>query len=141
MQVACDHCGAEYELDESEITGRGVRITCPSCSHVFVVYQPKKEESFEIEVDLQLDDNGELSMDLDEMLGAVIADVEQDVDTPEQAPQAESLHQNRLFQRHPLKIRSRHNLTLPCLKRVWMKVSAPIETESQRRSRVSRCLL
>ena len=46
MQVACDHCGAEYDLDKSEITGRGVRITCPSCSHVFVVYQTKEEESF-----------------------------------------------------------------------------------------------
>ncbi len=76
MQVACDHCGAEYDLDKSEITGRGVRITCPSCSHVFVVYQTKEEESFELEVDLELDDNGELSMDLDGMLESLIADVE-----------------------------------------------------------------
>ena len=76
MQVACDHCGAEYDLDKSEITGRGVRITCPSCSHVFVVYQPKEEESFELEVDLELDDNGELSMDLDGMLESLMADVE-----------------------------------------------------------------
>ena len=78
MQVACDHCGAKYDLDESEITGRGVRITCPSCSHVFVVYQTKKEESFELEVDLELDDNGELSMDLDGMLESLIADIDED---------------------------------------------------------------
>lgn len=84
MQVACDHCGAEYELDESEITGRGVRITCPSCSHVFVVYQTKKEESFELEVDLELDDNGELSMDLDDMLESLIADVEESADVVQQ---------------------------------------------------------
>ena len=90
MQVACDHCGAEYDLDESEITGRGVRITCPTCSHVFVVYQPKKEESFEIEVDLQLDDNGELSMDLDEMLDSMMADVEASDETAVQESVVES---------------------------------------------------
>ena len=83
MQVACDHCGAKYDLDESEITGRGVRITCPSCSHVFVVYQTKKEESFELEVDLELDDNGELSMDLDGMLESLIADIDEDNEGPQ----------------------------------------------------------
>ena len=82
MQVACDHCGAEYELDESEITGRGVRITCPSCSHVFVVYQTKKEESFELEVDLELDDNGS-GMDLDGMLESLIADNDEDNEGPQ----------------------------------------------------------
>ena len=85
MQVACDHCGAKYELDESEITGRGVRITCPSCSHVFVLYQPKKEDSFEIEVDLELDDNGELSMDLDDMLGAMMAEVEESISAQDES--------------------------------------------------------
>ena len=84
MQVACDHCGAEYDLDGSEIIGRGVRITCPSCSHVFVVYQTEKEESFELEVDLELDDNGELSMDLDGMLESLIADVEESADVVQQ---------------------------------------------------------
>ena len=87
MQVACDHCGAEYELDESEITGRGVRITCPSCSHVFVVYQTKKEGTFEMDVELELADNGELSMDLDDMLGDVMA--EMIGDAPEETPVTE----------------------------------------------------
>ena len=72
MKVACEHCSAEYEVEESEITGRGVRITCPSCSHVFVVYHTPKESSFEIDMDIELDDNGELSMDLDAMLNSII---------------------------------------------------------------------
>ena len=39
MIVTCDHCGARYRLDESKIPGRGARVTCPSCRHVFVVYR------------------------------------------------------------------------------------------------------
>ena len=42
MQVACDHCGAEYDLDESEITGRGVRITCPTCSRFCRISNQKR---------------------------------------------------------------------------------------------------
>ena len=39
MIVTCDHCGARYRLDESKIPGRGARVTCPSCRHIFVVYR------------------------------------------------------------------------------------------------------
>jgi predicted Zn finger-like uncharacterized protein len=39
MIVTCDHCGARYKLDESRISGRGAKITCPRCRHVFVVYR------------------------------------------------------------------------------------------------------
>lgn len=39
MVVTCEHCGARYRLDQGRIPGRGARITCPSCSHVFVVYR------------------------------------------------------------------------------------------------------
>ncbi len=39
MIVTCEHCAARYKLDPARITGRGVRITCPSCRHVFVVYR------------------------------------------------------------------------------------------------------
>ena len=39
MVVTCEHCGARYRLDPGRIQGRGARITCPRCRHVFVVYQ------------------------------------------------------------------------------------------------------
>jgi len=77
MKVACEHCNAEYDVDQSEITGRGVRITCPSCSHVFIVYQstePASDSSFELDIDIELDEDGELSMDLDAMLSSMMDD-------------------------------------------------------------------
>lgn len=46
MIVTCDHCGARYKLDEARISGRGAKITCPRCSHVFVVY---REQAADIE--------------------------------------------------------------------------------------------
>jgi predicted Zn finger-like uncharacterized protein len=39
MQVSCESCGARYQLDDSRFSGRGARITCPRCQHVFVVYR------------------------------------------------------------------------------------------------------
>lgn len=38
MIVSCDSCKSRYKLDDSKITGRGAKITCPKCKHVFVVY-------------------------------------------------------------------------------------------------------
>ena len=89
MQVACEHCSAEYEVEESEITGRGVRITCPSCSHVFVVYHTPKEPSFEMDIDIELDDNGEFSMDLDAMLNSIIDETEPKSDNTKEAQSSE----------------------------------------------------
>ena len=42
MVVACDKCGSKYKLDEARITGRGARVTCPKCKHVFVVYREER---------------------------------------------------------------------------------------------------
>ncbi len=43
MVVTCEHCGARYRLDKDRIQGKGARITCPRCRHVFVVYQEGEE--------------------------------------------------------------------------------------------------
>lgn len=37
MIVTCESCKSRYKLDDSKITGRGAKITCPKCRHVFVV--------------------------------------------------------------------------------------------------------
>ena len=78
MQVSCEHCGAEYELDKNSITGRGARITCPTCSHVFVVYQPQEpasdlteEHGFEIDL-------SEFDLDMDDILGEDNSNIEED---------------------------------------------------------------
>ncbi len=39
MIVTCERCSARYKLDDNKIKGRGARITCPKCQHVFVVYR------------------------------------------------------------------------------------------------------
>ena len=51
MQVACEHCNTEYDLDDAHILERGVRITCPSCAHVFIVYPNREEEEEEVSLD------------------------------------------------------------------------------------------
>jgi predicted Zn finger-like uncharacterized protein len=44
MIVTCERCSARYKLDDSKIKGRGARITCPKCQHVFVVYNKAASE-------------------------------------------------------------------------------------------------
>ena len=39
MIVTCDRCGARYKLDKAKLSGRGAKITCPRCRHVFLVYR------------------------------------------------------------------------------------------------------
>jgi len=41
MVVTCENCSARYKLDDSRISGRGAKITCPRCRHVFVVYKER----------------------------------------------------------------------------------------------------
>lgn len=49
MIVSCDNCAARYKLDPARITGRGVRITCPRCKNVFVVYNQAQQDDEVIE--------------------------------------------------------------------------------------------
>ena len=37
MIVTCPSCTARYKIDAAKLTGRGARITCPKCSHKFVL--------------------------------------------------------------------------------------------------------
>ena len=41
MVVTCENCSARYKLDDNRISGRGAKITCPRCRHVFVVYKER----------------------------------------------------------------------------------------------------
>lgn len=37
MDVRCDKCSSEYELDDNRVTAAGVSVKCTSCGHVFRV--------------------------------------------------------------------------------------------------------
>ena len=38
MVVTCPACSARYRLNPDKMKGRGAKITCPKCAHVFVVF-------------------------------------------------------------------------------------------------------
>src|SRR5436309_1770123 len=37
MLIQCEKCQTRYNLDEAKIPGKGAKVTCPSCKHVFIV--------------------------------------------------------------------------------------------------------
>lgn len=39
MIVNCPSCSSRYRIRDEKIKGRGARITCPNCSHKFVVHR------------------------------------------------------------------------------------------------------
>jgi predicted Zn finger-like uncharacterized protein len=40
MDIRCDRCGTEYELDEAQVPDAGIAIKCATCEHVFTVTKP-----------------------------------------------------------------------------------------------------
>jgi predicted Zn finger-like uncharacterized protein len=38
MVITCPSCSARYRLNPEKVKGRGAKITCPKCSHIFVVF-------------------------------------------------------------------------------------------------------
>jgi len=47
MVIQCPKCTKQYNVDGSKVTEQGVKITCPSCKHQFIVR--KKQEDKEAE--------------------------------------------------------------------------------------------
>ena len=44
MVITCPSCSARYGLNPDKIKGRGAKITCPKCSHVFVVFSDATQD-------------------------------------------------------------------------------------------------
>ena len=44
MVITCPSCSARYRLNQDKIKGRGAKITCPKCSHIFVVFSDGETE-------------------------------------------------------------------------------------------------
>ncbi len=43
MVITCPNCEAKYKLPGDNLKGRGAKITCPRCSHVFVIFNQEYE--------------------------------------------------------------------------------------------------
>ncbi len=71
MIVTCPSCSARYKLDDAKITGRGARITCPRCRHVFVVFPSGNTETEGIEEaeDVSEEVSEEIGEEIGENLG------------------------------------------------------------------------
>lgn len=45
MVITCPNCQAKYKLPGKRLEGRGAKITCPRCSHVFVIFNKDRDAS------------------------------------------------------------------------------------------------
>ncbi len=45
MVITCPNCQAKYKLPGKRLEGRGAKITCPRCSHVFVIFNKERQDS------------------------------------------------------------------------------------------------
>lgn len=49
MIIQCDKCGTKFRLDDSRVTGNGVRVRCTKCQNVFIVAPPPPVEEVGVE--------------------------------------------------------------------------------------------
>ncbi len=47
MIIQCDRCATRFRLDESRVTGYGVKVRCTKCQNVFIVAPPLEEARIE----------------------------------------------------------------------------------------------
>ena len=40
MIVECDRCSTQFQLDESKVPARGIRVRCSSCKYSFLLRRP-----------------------------------------------------------------------------------------------------
>jgi predicted Zn finger-like uncharacterized protein len=60
MDVTCDHCGAEYEFEETLISNRGTTVKCTACGHLFKIFhsRPSSDKSLDAKPWLVRKSNG-----------------------------------------------------------------------------------
>lgn len=49
MIIQCDKCATKFRLDESRITGNGVKVRCTKCQNVFIVTPPPPADEVQLE--------------------------------------------------------------------------------------------
>lgn len=49
MIIQCDRCGTRFRLDDSRMTGKGVRVRCTKCHNVFMAAPPPPSEEIQLE--------------------------------------------------------------------------------------------
>jgi predicted Zn finger-like uncharacterized protein len=60
MDVTCNHCGAEYEFEETLISDRGTTVKCTACGHLFKIFhtRPPSDKSLDTKPWLVRKSNG-----------------------------------------------------------------------------------
>lgn len=51
MIIQCDKCNTKFRLDDSRVTGHGVKVRCTKCQNVFIVTPPLPIEEVQVEED------------------------------------------------------------------------------------------
>ncbi|MBI5468984.1 MAG: zinc-ribbon domain-containing protein, partial [Deltaproteobacteria bacterium] len=49
MIIQCDKCSTKFRLDDSRVSGNGVRVRCTKCQNVFIVAPPPPVEEVGVE--------------------------------------------------------------------------------------------
>lgn len=49
MIIQCEKCSTKFRLDDSRITGNGVKVRCTKCQNVFIVTPPPPVEEVQVE--------------------------------------------------------------------------------------------
>ena len=50
MDVRCDRCDTEYELDDAIVTDTGASVQCTSCGYTFIVTRSPSSPLFNVAV-------------------------------------------------------------------------------------------
>ena len=53
MVITCPNCEAKYKLPGEKLKGRGAKITCPRCAHVFVIFNQEAEKATESDLEVE----------------------------------------------------------------------------------------
>lgn len=48
MIIQCDNCRSKFKLDDSRVTGKGVKVRCTKCQNIFVVAPPQAQEGADL---------------------------------------------------------------------------------------------
>lgn len=62
LKVQCEKCKTRYKLDETRIQGKGAKITCPKCRHIFVVMKDALQAGGDDDGEGMLQDNASESV-------------------------------------------------------------------------------
>ncbi|MEI6306078.1 MAG: DUF3426 domain-containing protein [Deltaproteobacteria bacterium] len=55
MVIQCEQCSTKFRLDDSRVTGKGVKVRCAKCRHVFSVRKETPDTEMQTDLDAMLE--------------------------------------------------------------------------------------